>query len=514
MNNLYRINANITRIIRILVLWLMCVWIKLYIRPIFFSLNNHTYILNNVRTTYNIQHHHHDLFHPNPNPSIHHQKIHVCLNEMKNLIQASKSHGSSTLYSIKEDVSTKGNLNNFDVILFYINPKRWIAIIKALFDQTPHSNLILLRVIKSFILNHVLTLIILQMTLLYLPSSIKIVPAKRSIGPASRLSFIQQSFYSSYTQSQLQNLPQRCPRFNSISLLTLLSPFSLASFHEQIMSNVNVLISRFQMWKILRTEPDEEAIICLHKGIANQEIVRTKSFDIYFPPRRLLSTNVKPKVLLFLPGAFINHTSYANVSMKLAESGITVVVMSMEPLRLAVKGLGADLGDIKKTIKLVETKYIRQRYNNDNSVEWSLGGHSAGAYGAFRLAAEVENYLVNQIKSQDKLKLVIYAAGNIERYVPDLSSCDHKLEVLVVLGSNDAYCKFSPSAGVLLSSFLSKLPKLQDCIVIDGGTHNNFASYSGLVEYNGVQGISRTQQHHQVANATARFLMGESIMIE
>lgn len=37
-------------------LWLMYVWVKLYIRPIFFSLNNHTYCTtyNVQRTTYNI----------------------------------------------------------------------------------------------------------------------------------------------------------------------------------------------------------------------------------------------------------------------------------------------------------------------------------------------------------------------------------------------------------------------------------------------------------------------------
>jgi hypothetical protein len=47
---------------------------------------------------------------------------------------------------------------------------------------------------------------------------------------------------------------------------------------------------------------------------------------------------------------------------------------------------------------------------------------------------------------------------------------------------------------------------MSKCKMVEGGTHNNFVSYSGPVEFNGVPGISKEKQHELIADATAKFI--------
>ena len=456
-------------------------------------------------------------------------------------------------FNLSTTSSTSSELSKLDEFRFFVNPKRWLGIIQALVEQMPASHLIFLHnILTTLLLNAAVPLLLLQLSLWYLPSTIlpltntefnssfetHLMPQKqRSNSPI----FLQTNSLSHKPLHHVLNLMTLAltlpinttyshshthpPSMKKLLLPILCSPYTLATCSKKIASQISIFINRYRMWKILRIEPDEEAMVCLERGMSRNEIIRTKMFDVYFPPISRHNDNPgdtiqqqnekNQKGIIILPGAFVNHASYSNIAKKISEKGIIAVVLSMEPLRLACKGMGADFSDIRNAMSLVQKGWIKRTTGsgkincNCGSIEWSIGGHSLGAYSAMKLSTKLKNYLVNQKKCQKTLKVVIWAAGDTLRYVPDLSKHQHQLEALVILGSNDAYCDFSSTnkKRVLLPSFLSKLPRNRTCTFIEGGTHNNFASYSGPVEYNGIPGISKNRQHNLVVNETTNFLL-------
>ncbi len=510
-------------------------------------------------------------------------------------------------------------------IWFFLKPKTWLGILQALNEQVPNSIDLLCSMLKAVVTNVAIPFLALQISLSYFNhNSNAVLEAASQVSAAAAVGtsssdcwtlfppFIAmqplhvlhlilkrregQQFYSSHgngsgsgntftslnsrvsllssSSSSLSSLPPSpFPPIQKLAIATFLSPFTMGTFEREILPKILIFVNRIKLWKALRIQPDEAAVQCLLEGIRKNDIARTKSFDIYFPPHLSLSStmsysnsnsnlnsnsnddkhndnnvnNVKnwserqkkmerQKGLLLLPGAFIDHTSYSQIARQIADRGLIVVVVSMEPLRLALKNLGADVNRIRHIIDSVDIEWVKKlkqlhNYNHDCSVshentnrnanddhkliEWSIGGHSYGAYAAMRLSSELKELLVSKQRRQIKLKLLIWAAGNIDRFVPDLSNFDGgDMEALVVLGSNDAYCNFgdgngdvgSVRLGSALHLFLSKLPPVPKCTIIQGGTHNNFASYGGLVEYNGVPGISRERQHQMVVRATTNFL--------
>ena len=189
--------------------------------------------------------------------------------------------------------------------------------------------------------------------------------------------------------------------------------------------------------------PLEEAIECLDKGIARGDVIRKNKFDVYLPPRRYYEGDVNCRIvgsgesrrettddkridgLVFLPGMWVNHASYATCATRLAKSGLVVVVISAEPLQLPTHLLGAGFADIEIAKKWVE-KELRSR-GSKASIDWSLGGHSMGAYTSLKLAYK------NRCAMR---KLVIWGAGSFPERVPDLSECID-LNILSVHASLD-----------------------------------------------------------------------------
>ena len=270
--------------------------------------------------------------------------------------------------------------------------------------------------------------------------------------------------------------------------------------------------------------------------------------------------------MLFLPGAFVNQTCYAKIAKQLAETGnIFVVVLSMEPCRLALPGLGADYNDLYSAMERVEKEWECSSSSSSSSstygisssssssssgssstcssssssstcsshtqkkLEWSIAGHSLGGYSAMRLSTKVKNLLVAKTKRtnyrhQTKLSVVLWATGSNPTYVTDLSQeKDAGLDVLVIGASKDPMCNLCDEN--TLQFLQSKLPPPLSCggrhrdnnddndydnhnniRIIQGGTHNYFASYDGPVEFNGIPDITREEQHDKVVDFTLKFL--------
>ena len=405
--------------------------------------------------------------------------------------------------------------NNIGKGSLFLHPKRWIGIFYALRDQVPDLDKVLMKVLRSFITDMLLPFVLLT-------SSILIIPSTSSTCYMQTIH--QQNIAHGYVcfNSLVQIFPQsKLPKVTQIATTTMLSPFVLTSLYQQQVQIRDTIINRVKMWHALRIHPDEDAIECQNESIKKNTLLRKRQCDIYFPSvltkkekkskqsKQSKTKNhdkhcEKQKVLLFLPGAFVDHTSYSVIANKLASRGIVVVVLSMEPLRLALRGLGADISDLQHVVKIAKHELL-QRYGDHNiPIEWSIGGHSLGAYSAMRLSP----LLHDQMKtSQQNLKIVIWAAGTNLRYVTDLSSfTQNEMKTLIVVGSNDPLCDFSYKNRGIVNSLLALLPPHARFEIIRGGTHNNFASYSGPMEFNGLPGVSRERQHRIAVEKTVQFL--------
>jgi pimeloyl-ACP methyl ester carboxylesterase len=123
--------------------------------------------------------------------------------------------------------------------------------------------------------------------------------------------------------------------------------------------------------------------------------------------------------------------------------------------------------------------------------EWSLGGHSMGAFAAMRLAVELQ-----------PTNLVFWGMGPFTEARTDISSIG--CPVLVIQGSNDMLCKYTPESR---EEFRRALPLHYVEKLIRGGTHDGFATYPNNPIFDGVPGIPKEKQRRLVVAATSNFLL-------
>ena len=138
----------------------------------------------------------------------------------------------------------------------------------------------------------------------------------------------------------------------------------------------------------------------------------------------------KKSIIMLFPGALVPHVAYSNVASYMVEKQANanansnsngndgggggsnaneeeeciVVVMSFEPFRLATQHFGADVRSIQNIMKRIERELTTGRYYNNKGnkynvgqqhqqqqaemeieFEWTLMGHSLGAFAAMRL---------------------------------------------------------------------------------------------------------------------------------
>jgi len=296
-------------------------------------------------------------------------------------------------------------------------------------------------------------------------------------------------------------------------------------------------LNRFNVVLQSRKRADVSTKAGLLEKIKDGRVIHRHAYDLYLPPREdsLAKLDNHPITsLLLLPGFGVHHTAYADVATQISEYGIPVVVVSLQPLRLAHAKLGGSMNDVRRVIKSAGTdvtKYYKGNLLKQDGksvgnivVEWQLGGHSMGGYAALQLAEELlkngspsitlNDGSISKVGSQ----IVVWAAGNMIDSVPNLQSTSqtsntNDIRTLILLGSNDNIAKFTSHRHK--RQLLTKLPRGSRLFSIKGANHSGFASYdeasrnSSTFAINGQRDITLEAQQKEVSRRTAKWLLSD-----
>jgi hypothetical protein len=292
----------------------------------------------------------------------------------------------------------------------------------------------------------------------------------------------------------------------------------------------------------MRSSPLPSAIRTLRDSIDDKRAYRKRRFDVYLPPltsfEEVSSTTPtttphhaeqqqkrqKQHAILFFPGANVPHIAYSEIAARLSDHGLLVVVLSMEPFRLASTHLGADQNSVKRIVQKLE----RSSFGSQVDLEWTLIGHSMGAFAVcqlfrdfweqeqqFKTTSPHNNNFNQNTQSLSISRLVLLGVGAFVAVATDLScidssSGDNDRRILIVQGSNNQVV-------AMLSANQNEFDALfpQSCTqreTIAGGTHGGFASYGDKTGMSGSKNndaLSREEQQEQACALTARFLLGK-----
>ncbi len=187
----------------------------------------------------------------------------------------------------------------------------------------------------------------------------------------------------------------------------------------------------------------------------NIKIISDGDYTI-FKPNNLTDINVG---YIFYPGGKVEETAYLPLLNKLAENGVTCVLVKM-PLRLAVFGINkAD--DVYSKVPEIE--------------KWYIGGHSLGGAMSATYAA----------KRTDKIAGLILLAA----YPSD----EVDMPIIAIYGSEDQILN------------RSKLAIVNNVQVIMGGNHAQFGDY-GKQKGDGVSAITHEDQQAQTVELILKFI--------
>jgi len=410
--------------------------------------------------------------------------------------------------------------------LVFLSPKHWIGIHQELSKSSIFDDSSVAPSFFTWILHLFLPLLILTL----------VSTSNTDGGSGSLLPFSKS--YSNQIRSGFQNALK----------VTTLSPLAITT---ALQSQTKRRMERFIGLRKLRNEADVDAKLALANGIICRESLRCDGFDVFYPPcpkdddveqarngntpkksdkEAKLSlvedtkndknprqkTPTKTNGMIIIPGYMVDHTAYAAIASRLAREGnMIIVILALDPLRIPEEMLGASLEDIvglMKEVKALWKKELVQRRQSSDIVDrqleeinWSIGGHSHGGYTAMKLAPQLESYL----KPTNKLKAVAWGIGGLFiNLMIDLSNTTN-IDTLVINGSNDNIVSISENENLKkLKSKLSPTP-CSKCVIIEGGNHNNFCSYSpseASISFCGEPGITRENQHEIVSRKTVQFL--------
>lgn len=179
----------------------------------------------------------------------------------------------------------------------------------------------------------------------------------------------------------------------------------------------------------------------------------------------IFSPTANPKNIgfVFYPGAKVEYTAYSPLMDKLAQKGITCVLVKM-PYNLAIF-------DVKAADKAINAV--------PGIKNWYIGGHSLGGAMASTYAAG------NAQKLEGIILLGAYSSS-------DLSKTD--LKMLVLYGSNDKVLNRTE-----LSKTKSNAPKNAMYYEISGGNHAGYGNY-GVQSGDGTATISDDTQQNIVTD--------------
>lgn len=177
--------------------------------------------------------------------------------------------------------------------------------------------------------------------------------------------------------------------------------------------------------------------------------------------------------LIFYPGGKVAVEAYAPLMNKLAEEGITCVLLEM-PLNLAVLDSDAAEG-IEEILPDVE--------------RWYVGGHSLGG-------AMAASYAADHVEEVEGL--ILLAAYSMKDLIHS------GLDVISIYGSEDQVLN--------RQSYEENRKNLPDDaveVIIEGGNHAQFGDY-GVQEGDGTAMIEGEEQLNQTTEKIAQLIFGES----
>ncbi len=221
------------------------------------------------------------------------------------------------------------------------------------------------------------------------------------------------------------------------------------------------------------------------------------------------------------------HEAYSEVAARLSDQGFVVAVMSLEPFRLASRHFGANRSSVERIMQEVTNGIHNLALENTadelpaKTIEWTLIGHSMGAFGAMQLfrtflddpwsntqtIPKAKSTSTSNMDIKVGKKLVLWGVAAFVEAATDIS--DQKdVEILILQGTNDVLVDMKRSR----QGELEALFPLNNTTTeyVRGGTHEGFGSYqpSFQVPNNGKKkrSVSLDQQHKQACDETVRFL--------
>jgi hypothetical protein len=241
-----------------------------------------------------------------------------------------------------------------------------------------------------------------------------------------------------------------------------------------------------------RLTANPSALAAVQQGLQTKRIFREEGrYDIFLPRKESVKQGKSYSVgLVLLPGALVDCNAYARLLTMLSDEGVVAIVQDCEPLRLSSEVYGSTEQAIVSIIKNAEEKY------GITVDKWSIGGHSLGGFTAMAIVK----------KSRFFDSLVLYGVNR--SYELETTS----LRVLSMTATNDGLAKSKSS------NLESYEPWKEDKykgrllhIAIEGGNHGGFGDYPQQMYPlpDGDRTISLEEQHKQIAEATARFLLGK-----
>lgn len=244
--------------------------------------------------------------------------------------------------------------------------------------------------------------------------------------------------------------------------LALLSPWSIGSALPAL-TQTTLISFVVVSWGLKRSAALPEAVAALDGRIADERAYRTRRYDVYLPSTSTKKSKDSQQGIVLIPGALMDHRSYSEIAGRLADEGFLVLVLSLEPLRVAVKHGGANPSDVQKSIEqtLKKTGLVVD--------EWILAAHSQGTIRAIDLPGELA-----QASNKHKLsisKIALWARGN-----HPFETAANK--VLLLQGGEDPFMAMGDREQ--MEEFLRGFTHSKE-VIVKGADHHQFGSYRPFV---------------------------------
>ena len=191
------------------------------------------------------------------------------------------------------------------------------------------------------------------------------------------------------------------------------------------------------------------------KASTTVSMIIDEKLTFFYPEKN----NDLSTAFIFYPGGKVEHTAYTPLLIKLAEKGITGILVKM-PFNLAVFQMNAAE---KIFEKLPEINH------------WYIGGHSLGGAMASSYASK------NSERVNGLILLAAYPTDEIPK------------PILAVYGSEDSILD------------ITKLQNVKNQYMIEGGNHAYFGNY-GEQSGDGMATITRAEQQEEAVKVITEFI--------